>query len=229
MKPLRLWPGVAIAAVMVLVAVIAPLVSLDGSMFAMLGGVIGALLILLWWLFLSRASWLDRIGAIVLVAAAVVLAKSLVHLSIAGAGQGFLVYVLGTQPLMLALVVWAVATRDARPSTRRLALIATVILASVPINLVRTGGIGGSSGIDMHWRWTPTPEELLLARGPEELKPLPLPPAPPIEAPAPATAAPIETPTPPAVPVAEKVAAPASEAKGEMKGEVVSLDRFRKK
>ena len=118
-----------------------------------------------------------------LVAAAVVLSKFVVDLSIAGAGQGFLVYILGVQPLMLALVVWAVATRDVRPSTRRLALIATVVMASVPINLVRTGGIGGSSGMDMHWRWTPTPEELLLARGPDELKPLP--PAPVVETPAP--------------------------------------------
>ena len=67
----------------------------------MLGGAIGALLILLWWLFFSRAPWLDRIAAIVLVAVAVVLSKFVVHLSIAGAGQGFLVYVLGIQPLML--------------------------------------------------------------------------------------------------------------------------------
>jgi outer membrane protein assembly factor BamB len=205
MKPLRLWPGVAIAVVQVLVQVIAPMLP-GGAMYAMLGGALGALLILLWWLFFSRAAWLDRIAALILVVVAVALAKAVVDVSIAGAGQGFLVYVIGIQPLMLALVVWAVATRDARPSTRRLALIATVILASVPINLVRTGGIGGSSGMDMHWRWTPTPEELLLARGPEELKPLP---APAVETPALAAAAPIEKPVAPAAPIAKKVEAPA--------------------
>jgi hypothetical protein len=197
MKPLRLWPGVAIAVVTVLVVVIAPMLP-GGSLYAMLGGALGALLILLWWLFFSRAAWLDRIAALVLVAVAVVLTKSLVDISIAGAGQGILVYVLGVQPLMLALVVWAAVTRDARPSTRRLALIATIILASVPINLLRTGGIGGSSGIDMHWRWTPTPEELLLARGPEELKPLT--PLPAVETPAAPAAAPIEKPVAPAAP-----------------------------
>ena len=208
MKPLRIWPGVAIAIVMVLVAVVAPMVSADGGMYAMLGGVIGTLLILLWWLLFSRAPWLDRIAAIVLVAAAVAVSKFVVHVSIAGAGQGFLVYVLGIQPLALGLVIWAVLTRDARPSTRRLALVATVLLASVPIALIRTGGIGGSSGLDMHWRWTPTPEELLLARGPEELKPLPA--APVVETPAPATAAPIEKPAAPAAPAVEKVEAPPS-------------------
>ena len=206
MKPLRLWPGVAIAVVQVLVALIAPFFD-GGAMIALLGGVIGALLILLWWLFFSRAPWLDRIAAIVLVAVATVLVKSVVDISIAGAGQGFLVYVLGVQPLMLGLVAWAVATRYASASTRRIALVAAVILASVPINLVRTGGIGGSSGMDMHWRWTPTPEELLLARGPEELKPLPA--APVVETPAPATAAPIEKPAAPAAPAAAKVEAPA--------------------
>ncbi len=137
-------------------------------------------------------------------ATAVVLSKFVVDLSIAGAGQGFLVYVLGVQPLMLALVVWAVATRDVRPSTRRLALIATVVMASVPITLVRTGGIGGSSGMDMHWRWTPTPEELLLARGPDELKPLP--PAAVVETPSPTSAAPDVKPAAPAAQKVETVA-----------------------
>ena len=47
MKPLRLWPGVAIAIGMVLVAIVAPMVSADGGTYAMLGGVVGTLLILL--------------------------------------------------------------------------------------------------------------------------------------------------------------------------------------
>jgi len=203
MKPLRLWPGVAIAVVQVLVAVIAAFLP-GGAMYAMGSGAIGSLLIPIWWLFFSRAPWLDRIAAIVLIPVAVVLSKFVVDVSIAGAGQGFLVYVLSLQPLMLGLVLWAVATRESRPSTRRLALIATVIIASVPISLVRTGGIGGHSGMELHWRWTPTAEELLLARGSDELKPLP--PAPAVETPAPAAAAPIDK---AAAPIAEKAAAPA--------------------
>ncbi len=172
MKPLRLWPGVAIAVVQVLVMVIAPIVSIEGGMIAMLGGAIGALLLIVWWLFLSRAAWLERITAMAIVIAGVVVSKYLVHFSIAGAGQGFLVYILGLQPLMLALVAWAVLTRHAQPSTRRLALVASAILACVPISLIRTDGIGGSTGLGFHWRWTPTAEQLLLARGPEQLKPI---------------------------------------------------------
>jgi outer membrane protein assembly factor BamB len=210
MKPLRLWPGVAIAVVQVLVMVIAPIVSFEGGMLAMLGGALGAVLLVLWWLLFSRAPWLERIAAMLIVIAGVVLSKYLVHLSIAGAGQGFLVYILGLQPLMLALVAWAVLTRNAQPSTRRLALVATALIACLPINLIRTDGIGGSSGLGFHWRWTPTAEELLLAKGMEELKPLPpsatasdtsVPAIPtPVERPAPTSPAPPASPASPVSP-----------------------------
>jgi len=173
MKPLRLWPGVAVAIIQVLLFVFAPLVVPDGMMVALLGGAICSLLLIIWWMFLSRAPWLERIAAMALVAAAVYGAKFTVDLSVAGAGQGFLVYILGLQPMMIAVVAWAYATRNWAPSPRRLALVATVLIALVPINVWRTSGIGGGGGLNAHWRWTPTPEELLLARGAEELKPLP--------------------------------------------------------
>lgn len=210
MKPLRLWPGVALAIIQLGLMVIAPLVSADGTMVALLGGALGSLLLIIWWTFLSRAPWLERIGAILLIAAAVAASKSTVHLSIAGAGQGFLVYIMGLQPMMLALVAWAYATRNSVPSTRRLALVATVLIALLPMNLWRTSGIGGGGGLNAHWRWTPTPEELLLARGAEELKPLP--PAPEAAPAASTNPAPIETPSAPVAPaatVAPKAEAPA--------------------
>jgi outer membrane protein assembly factor BamB len=52
---------------------------------------------------------------------------------------------------------------------RRASLVATIALASAAFTLVRTGGTSGSSPFDLHWRWTPTPEELLLAREPVAL------------------------------------------------------------
>ncbi len=214
MKPLRLWPGIAVAIIQVLLIVIAPIVSADGAMLALLGGAICSLLLIIWWMFLSRAPWLERIAAMVLVGAAVYVAKFTTDLSVAGAGQGFLVYVLGLQPMMLALVAWAYATRHSVPSTRRLALVATVLIALVPINIWRTSGIGAGGGLNAHWRWTPTPEELLVARGAEELKPLPPAPAPVAETPkepAGVIAAPVKPAAPAATaPIAEKTAVPAA-------------------
>jgi hypothetical protein len=65
--------------------------------------------------------------------------------------------------------------------------------------MVRTGGISADGRSDFHFRWTPTPEEKLLALADE---PRPLPPVP-VPAPAPA---PAETPKPePVAPAAAKV------------------------
>ena len=67
-------------------------------------------------------------------------------------------------PLLgLALVVWAVATRGLSDSARRAALAAAIVLACVPWTLVRTAGSFGA-GSEFHWRWTPTPEQRLLAQ-----------------------------------------------------------------
>ena len=44
-KPLRLWPGIVVAALMILIGIIVPLAVTDGTMFAVMGGVLGGLLI----------------------------------------------------------------------------------------------------------------------------------------------------------------------------------------
>src|SRR5262249_44304150 len=63
-KPLRLWPGVVAAIIIVVmryvVAVLVPNQFVNG-MFAAIGG---AAIVLLWWLLFSRAAWIERLGAI---------------------------------------------------------------------------------------------------------------------------------------------------------------------
>jgi outer membrane protein assembly factor BamB len=84
---------------------------------------------------------------------------------------------------------------------RRTSMAAFIVLACGALTLIRTGGITGDAQSDLHWRWTPTPEDRLLARGDEPLAPPPAPPAttttaaPPASAPAdlPAAAAPSPT------------------------------------
>jgi outer membrane protein assembly factor BamB len=217
-KPLRLWPAVAIAIVQLLVMFGAPVVAPDAGPIGMLGGVVCALAILVWWVFFSRAPWVERVGAIVLMVAAVWAAKTVAHASIAGAGQGMLIYILPTPYLGLALVAWAVATRHLHDGVRRATLVAAILLACAPFALIRTDGVSETVS-QFHWRWTPTAEQLLLAQGGDEPKPLP-----PSAAPAP-SATPAETPretptvtpgvTPapaPAAPVAAKVEAVAPAA-----------------
>ena len=61
-KPLR-WLPAAILGSILLFAQIAPAIlpPFDLSI-SMIGGVVSALLILLWWMFLSRARWVERIA-----------------------------------------------------------------------------------------------------------------------------------------------------------------------
>ena len=56
---------------------------------AMMGAVVGGLLILLWWLFFSRAPWSERLGVTVLMIVALFATSRLVHESIAGGAMGF--------------------------------------------------------------------------------------------------------------------------------------------
>ena len=58
-------------------------------------------------------------------------------------------------------------------------MVATILLACGVWTLVRTDGITGDGGSELAWRWTPTPEERLLAQaGDEPVAPPPAPVAP---------------------------------------------------
>ncbi len=182
-KPLRLWPGVAAAALVLLLRLVIPAVVPGGVLFGLplalvgiLGGVVGGLAIVVWWLFFSRAPWAERVGAIVLMVVAILATSRVVHESIADAGMGMLLYISAIPVLSLALVAWAVASRHLSTGLRRASMVATILLACGAFTLVRTGGITGDADSDLHWRWTPSPEERLLARAVDE--PVALSPAP---------------------------------------------------
>ena len=119
-KPLRLWPGVMFAVSMVVLYYVAPMVLPDVELpVGLMGVLVGAVGIFLWWLFFSRAPWVERIGAILLMVVAVFVSRRLVHPSISGAGQGMLIYILPIPVLMLALVICAAATRHFGHRVRR--------------------------------------------------------------------------------------------------------------
>ena len=157
-------------------------------------------MILLWWLFFSRAPWLDRVGALVIMPVALVAAMPFVHASIA---YGVLITLLSIPLLSLALVVWAVAARRFSGGVRLATLAASMFLACGVLTLIRSSGVTGDAHLDIHWRWTPTPEQRLLAQTRDETVPLASPPSP---APAPSPAAATTPEKTPAPPVPEKPA-----------------------
>jgi outer membrane protein assembly factor BamB len=139
-----------------------PSVAPDTLLYGVLGGVVAALAVVLWWLFFSRAAWSERLGAVVLIVVAMFATKRIVDVSIATGAQGLLYYFLAPPLLGPAFVAWAVATRRLPDRIRRVSMAATILLACGGWALVRTGGFTAGLRHDLHWRWAKTPEERLL-------------------------------------------------------------------
>jgi outer membrane protein assembly factor BamB len=162
-RPLRLWPGAAAAAAIVL-GLLATFLLPDATMVGLLAAVVGGAAAVLWWVFFSRAPWGDRLLAVVVMIAAVIATRPLLDRSIAGAGQDKLFYVLSVPVVSVALVAWALASRRLGSGPRRASMVVAILIGCAAFTLVRTSGVSGTGFMDLHWRWTPTPEERLLAR-----------------------------------------------------------------
>src|SRR5688572_27876515 len=193
-KPLRLWPGVAAVVLSWVAMLILPIVVPGNAFLGIFAGVAGGLMVLVWWLIFSRAPWAERIGAIVLMVAAVFATYRVVHESIANGLMGRMVPIFSIPVLSLALVLWAVVSNRLSVGPRSASLVAAIVLGCGVFTLVRTGGITGDASSDFHWRWTPTPEERLLAQAADE---------PAVSPPAPSAVAPAPTLEPKKQPVAE--------------------------
>ncbi len=176
-KPLRLWPGVVVAVLLCLVRFVLPNVVSDTFLIGMIGALVGALAIIVWWLFFSRAPWSERVGAIVLMIVALFAIRPLLHKSIATGGQGMLFIISAIPVLCLALVAGAVAGSRLSAGLRRAAMIASILLACGVFTLLRTDGVTGAAGSQLAWRWEKTPEERLLAEASDEPMAVTTPPA----------------------------------------------------
>jgi outer membrane protein assembly factor BamB len=165
-KALRLWPGV-IAVVFLLVARFGIKAVIPGFRGFALGmqwsfGVAAA--VLLWWVFLSRARWLERLCAIALMGAGVYGTWHLRHESMG------LLWLLGyaVPGLCLALVAGAAVSRRLPAGPRIATLAAFILVACFAWTLLRTEGISGDHAATFDWRWAKSPEERLLAQAERE-------------------------------------------------------------
>ena len=146
-KPLRLWPGVAAAVLLLFVRFVLPVVApkaeffgMGASLIAVLGGLALALVIVLWWMLFSRAPWSERLIAIVVMLVAVVATRPFIHISIQNGMMGRMFYIYAVPPtITLALVAWAVASRRLYGRQRFVAMV-VAILAGVRGVDVRADG-----------------------------------------------------------------------------------------
>lgn len=174
-KPLRLLPGVVIVVLQWLLWFVVPAIMPEdnGTMTGVFGGMLGGLAIVVWWLFFSRAPWIERLGAIVLMGAALAATPRFLHESIATANMGLMFFFYAVPFLSLAFVIWAGATRRLSARLRRTTMVATILLACGAWTLIRSDGITGRISADFKWRWAPTAEEQLLAKVGDEASALP--------------------------------------------------------
>jgi outer membrane protein assembly factor BamB len=173
-KPLRLWPGVIAAVLLCLLRFVTPIVAPDVALYGFLGAIICALAIVVWWLLFSRAPWMERIGALVLMVLGVYLTSRVVDVSIRTAMMGRMLPVYTIFVLPPALVLWAAATRGFPDGARRAWLVVTICLVCGAFTLLRTDGVLGF-GSQLTWRWSKTAEERLLAQTANESVALPQP------------------------------------------------------
>src|SRR5215203_6423833 len=128
---LRLWPGISLAIVMLLLRVVAPRVMTEGALVGTLGFTAGGVIIFLWWLFFSRAPWLERLGVLAAIALATYISFFTVHPSIRGGAMGMLLPMFLAIPgFSLALVAALVISRHSSEATRRVAIVAAIVIAS---------------------------------------------------------------------------------------------------
>lgn len=162
---LRVWPGLVLAAVLLFCRLALPALWPDqGAAAAVLGSMGCAVLIALWWMFLSRAKGVDRVLPVLTGIAGVYAVSMVAHPSITKGAMGMLLYILAIPFAAVALALSAYAARSLMTEGSRRALMAVAILTTCgAFALIRTGGFTGGFVNDISWRWTPSPEERLLA------------------------------------------------------------------
>jgi outer membrane protein assembly factor BamB len=175
-KPLRLWPGVVFAALQIFSWYVVPKFLPDNlAYYGMMGTVLAGVVIVVWWAFFSRAPRLERWGAVLMMIVALAATSRILHVSVANAGQGMLFAFLAIPLLSFVFVISVMISHRLADRPRRAVLLATILLASGGWALVRINGV---NPLDFAWRWSPTPEERLLAQTPfdsAQSKPIVLP------------------------------------------------------
>ncbi len=158
----RIWPGVVIIVALWAVRIWGGIG--EGSpgkfFFAyVIAPLIATIGLLLWWLLLSRVRWSDRglvVGAYVALAA----------IAVAVCGQDFpmMALILYALPVVGSVWVgWLILSLGMAWPLRRTLLLTSLALAFGAFMLLRVDGMDGAFAATFNWRWTPTPEQKLLA------------------------------------------------------------------
>ncbi|WP_037252482.1 PQQ-binding-like beta-propeller repeat protein [Rhodopirellula europaea] len=162
LKPLRVWPAVVLLLLMA-IARFGPGRVEDAPIMLLMVSVIGPVilggLILLWWLTFSRASMKERLvgffGALLIAGGCI---YSLDETMI-GPGIMIVAVPFGTA----AFGIGAVLLSGWLSFQRTIIVLLLTLCGFGYATLLRNEGMWGNFALDLHWRWEPTAEELMLA------------------------------------------------------------------
>lgn len=163
LKPLRVWPPVLFVAAMVVARWLPSLIE-DGPpnlwMSAAFGPLLCSILILLWWLIASRASVKERVIGLIACVAGIGVTAAAVDRSILGP-----VMMVVTVPMGMSLFAVGVVLFGRTLSLRRTFIASLLAICGFSFStLLRSDGMWGDFAPGLHWRWTPSPEQELLAK-----------------------------------------------------------------
>lgn len=159
-RPLRIWIAVLLVALMPVARSFSdwfpeiPLVWMVGAFVPALLGI----LIALWWLMLSRATWPEKLTGLIGLVVTLAVTIGLLDKTMLGPP---IIYV--TLPTTLAGFAIGLLIMSRNHSFQRTigALICSVLVAGCS-TLLKNDGATGDFGFGLDWRWKPTPEEVFL-------------------------------------------------------------------
>jgi outer membrane protein assembly factor BamB len=126
-------------------------------MAAAFGPLLIGLLLMLWWLTLSRARWYERILGVVGVIGVVILEGALCDPSMQ------LLIPIMTIPMAIAgFAIGCIVFGRNRSIARTLLAIGLAAIAALFSALLRTDGVRGDFSFELDWRWNPTAEQLAM-------------------------------------------------------------------
>ncbi len=161
-RPLRAWPAVFLAALMLLMR-FGP-AYLEGGMssywmIAVFGPMLCCLLLVIWWLAASRATWKERVLGTLGVVASLVVTLKLVDPTMRGPGTTYLTLPMG----MLLFALGATWLRAERPAIRTGVTLLLTFAGFGFSALLRNEGMTGSYALGTRWRWSQSSEERMLS------------------------------------------------------------------
>jgi outer membrane protein assembly factor BamB len=160
-KPLRVWIPAILLPCMVIVRFIPDWVENGPSMIwatSAFGPFLIAFVILVWWLLLSRARFVERIVGLLGIIGIIAIVSVMLHSSM----QGPLIVVMTIPMAIAGFAACLVMMRNSQTNQRTyFALLVALLMAAVSL-LFKTDGVWGNFAFNLDWRWKQSAEERLL-------------------------------------------------------------------